>query len=150
MVQASLSFTRRRGILRGLHFQYPPHFEAKLVRCVRGAIFDAFVDLRPESPTYLQHFTVELTAENRRAVYVPPRFAHAHQVLEDNSETLYQVSGFYAPEAESGLSYADPQLAIAWPLPPDVSEKDQAWPPLSEVEPALRGRLTLPQPTAVR
>ena len=129
IAQANLSHNARRGTLRGLHFQFPPAAEAKLVRCTRGAIVDVIVDLRPESPTWLEHITVTLTADNRRALYVPERFAHGYQVLEDDTETLYQVGEFYTPELESGLRYDDARLAIAWPAPvTDISPKDGAWP----------------------
>ena len=115
----------RRGTLRGMHFQYPPAIEAKLVRCMYGAVLDVIVDLRPESPTYLQHVAVELSSDSQRALYVPGRFAHGYQTLQDETTILYQASAFYAPSAESGLRYDDPRLAIAWPLPvAAVSRKD--------------------------
>jgi dTDP-4-dehydrorhamnose 3,5-epimerase len=133
IAQANISFNYRKGTVRGLHFQVPPYAETKFVRCSRGAILDVIVDLRPDSPTYLQHIGVELTAENRRGLYVPERFAHGYQVLDDNTETTYQVGEFYAPAAEGGLRYDDPRLAIAWPLPvTDISDKDRRWPLLSE------------------
>jgi dTDP-4-dehydrorhamnose 3,5-epimerase len=133
IAQANISFNYRKGTVRGLHFQVPPYAETKFVRCSRGAILDVIVDLRPDSPTYLQHVGVELTAENRRGLYVPERFAHGYQVLDDNTETTYQVGEFYAPAAEGGLRYDDPRLAIAWPLPvTDISDKDRRWPLLSE------------------
>ena len=97
IAQANVAFNKRRGTLRGMHFQYPPAAETKLVRCTRGAILDIIVDLRPESPTYLEHVAVELTADNGRALYVPERFAHGYQVLEDATETSYQVGEFYTP-----------------------------------------------------
>ena len=133
IAQANISFNYRRGTVRGLHFQHPPHAETKFVRCSRGAIVDVIVDLRPESPTYLQHVAVELTAENRRGLYVPERFAHGYQVLEDNTETTYQVGEFYTPGAEDGLRYNDPRLGIDWPLPvTDMSDKDRGWPLLAD------------------
>ncbi len=142
IAQTNISFNYRKGTIRGLHFQFPPAAEAKLVRCSRGAILDVIVDLRPESPTYLQHFAAELTAENRRALYVPQRFAHGYQVLEADSETTYYVSEFYTPSIESGLRFSDPRLAIAWPLPPtDMSPKDKEWPLLEEIEALLRKRM---------
>jgi dTDP-4-dehydrorhamnose 3,5-epimerase len=142
IAQANISFNYRKGIVRGLHFQFPPAAETKFVRCSRGAIVDVIVDLRPESPTYLQHVAVELTADNRRGLFVPERFAHGYQVLEDNTETTYQVGEFYTPSAESGLRYSDPRLGIEWPLPAtDMSEKDARWPLLEEVETALRERM---------
>jgi dTDP-4-dehydrorhamnose 3,5-epimerase len=135
IAQANISFSCRKGTVRGLHFQHPPHAETKFVRCSRGAILDVIVDLRPESPTYLQHVAVELTAENRRGLYVPERFAHGFQALEDNTETTYQVGEFYTPAAESGLRYDDPRLGIAWPLPvSDISDKDQRWPLLEAAD----------------
>ena len=91
IAQANISFNYRKGTVRGLHFQHPPHAETKFVRCSRGAILDVIVDLRPESPTYLEHVAVELNADNRRGLYVPERFAHGYQVLDDNTETTYQV-----------------------------------------------------------
>ena len=142
IAQTNISFNRRKGTLRGLHFQHPPAAESKLVRCSRGAIVDVAVDLRPESATYLQHVAVELTAENRRALYVPERFAHGYQVLEDDTETTYYVGEFYTPELEHGLRFDDPRLGIQWPLPPtDMSTKDAAWPLLAEAEVALKARM---------
>jgi dTDP-4-dehydrorhamnose 3,5-epimerase len=142
IAQANISFNYRKGTVRGLHFQFPPAAETKFVRCSRGAIVDVIVDLRPESPTYLQHVAVELTAENRRGLYVPERFAHGYQVLEANTETTYQVGEFYTPAAESGLRYSDPRLAIQWPLPAtDMSDKDQRWPLLDEAEASIRERM---------
>ena len=114
-----------------MHFQYPPAAETKLVRCSRGAVLDIIVDLRPESPTYLQHITVELTADNHRGIYIPERFAHGYQALEDNTETTYHVGEFYTPGCEGGLPYDDPRLQLAWPLPVSVmSDKDRQWKPL--------------------
>jgi dTDP-4-dehydrorhamnose 3,5-epimerase len=142
IAQANISFNYRKGTLRGLHFQFPPAAETKFVRCSRGAIVDVIVDVRPESPTFLQHVAVELTAENRRGLYVPERFAHGYQVLEDNTETTYQVGQFYTPAAESGLRFSDPRLGIDWPLPAtDMSDKDRAWPLLHEVEDTIRERM---------
>jgi dTDP-4-dehydrorhamnose 3,5-epimerase len=144
IAQSNISFNYRKGTVRGLHFQFPPAAETKFVRCSRGAIVDVIIDLRPESPTYLQHVAVELTADNRRGLYVPERFAHGYQVLEDNTETTYQVGEFYTPAAESGLRYNDPALHIEWPLPAtDMSDKDQQWPLLSESEAAIRERMRL-------
>jgi len=144
VAQANISFNYQQGTVRGLHFQFPPAAETKFVRCSRGAILDVIVDLRPESPTYLQHVAVELTADNRRGLYVPERCAHGYQVLEDNTETTYQVGEFYTPAAESGLRYSDPRLAIAWPLPVTAaSEKDRAWCLLQQAEPDIRARMTV-------
>lgn len=137
-VQQNLSVSVRAGTLRGLHFQRPPHAEAKLVRCSRGAIFDVIVDLRAGSPTYLRHFTAELSAENGLELYVPPGFAHAHQTLTDDVELTYLTSAAYAPQAEGGLRYDDPSLGIDWPLPVSaISDKDMSWPLLAPGGPAI-------------
>ena len=131
--QCNLSGNYRAGTMRGMHFQIAPHPEAKLVRCIRGAIVDIIVDMRPESPTRLQHVAVELTADNRRAFYVPPYFAHAYQTLTDDTEVMYQVSGSYEPSAERGLRHDDPALGIQWPLPVSViSAKDASWPLIAD------------------
>jgi dTDP-4-dehydrorhamnose 3,5-epimerase len=144
IAQANLAFNRYKGTLRGMHFQFPPKAESKLVRCPRGGIVDIIVDLRPESPTYLEHIAVELNEENGTALYVPERFAHGYQVLADNTETTYQVGEFYAPETEGGLRYDDPRLGLAWPLPvAEMSEKDDAWALLDEYEPELKRRMSL-------
>jgi dTDP-4-dehydrorhamnose 3,5-epimerase len=128
-VQCSISFNVRRGTLRGLHYQLPPSGEVKLVRCTSGALLDVIVDLRPESPSYLQHIGVELTAQNRRALYVPQMFAHGLQTLADNTEVFYQISEFYAPDLARGLRFDEPKLKIRWPLPVEVmSERDATWP----------------------
>ena len=131
-----------------MHFQFPPAAETKLVRATRGAIVDIIVDLRPESPTYLDHISVELSADNHRALYVPERFAHGYQVLEDDTETSYQVGEFYTPETEGGLRYDDPRLGLDWPLDvTEISDKDRAWSLLDEVEPDLRRRMELEETT---
>lgn len=128
-IQLSLSYSRRRGTLRGLHYQDTPAVETKLVRCVRGAMHDVVVDLRPGSPTYLAHAVVELSAENRRAVYIPPLVAHGFQTLADDTETLYQIDAPYTPDAARGVRYDDPALGISWPLPVSViNDKDRSWP----------------------
>jgi dTDP-4-dehydrorhamnose 3,5-epimerase len=142
IAQTNTAFNAMRGTLRGMHFQYPPAAETKLVRCTRGSILDIIVDLRPESPTYLQNIEVELTADNHRALYVPERFGHGYQVLEDVTETSYQVGEFYAPGHEGGLRYDDPELGLSWPLPvTEISEKDRVWPLLSEVESEVRVKM---------
>jgi dTDP-4-dehydrorhamnose 3,5-epimerase len=144
IAQANIAFNHKRGTLRGMHFQYPPHAESKLVRATRGAIIDIIVDLRPESPTYLQSVSVELSADNHRALYVPERFAHGYQTLEDGTETSYQVGEFYAPGFEGGLSPFDPGLSLKWPLEvTEISEKDRAWAMLDEVGAELRTRMTV-------
>ena len=132
VAQCNLAFNARKGTLRGLHYQVPPHAEAKFIRCVRGAIYDVIVDLRPDSPTYLQHFGLELSSDNRSALYVPERFAHGYQALTDNAEVFYQVSEFYAPGAERGIRYDEPAIRIEWPLPVSViSDKDASWEPFA-------------------
>lgn len=144
IAQANVAFNRHRGTLRGMHFQYPPMAETKLVRAPRGAILDVIVDLRPESPTHLEHVAVELTADNGRSLYVPRRFAHGYQVLEDATETTYMVGEFYAPELEGGLRYDDPRLAITWPLPVgEMSDKDRVWALLDEAGDDVRRRMTI-------
>jgi dTDP-4-dehydrorhamnose 3,5-epimerase len=144
ITQANVAFNKKRGTMRGMHFQFPPAAESKLVRCTRGAIHDIIVDLRPESPTYLDHIAVELTADNHRALYVPERFAHGYQVLEDGTETSYQVGEFYAPHLESGLLYSDPRLGLRWPLPvTEISPKDDRWKLLTDIEADLKGRMSI-------
>lgn len=142
IAQVSIAFNRQRGTVRGMHFQYPPHAETKIVRATRGALLDVVVDLRPESPTYLQHFAVELTAENRRALYVPERFAHGYQALEDGTEASYEIGEFYTPGTEGGLSPFDERLGLSWPLPvTEVAAKDRAWRGLEEAGDELRTRM---------
>lgn len=129
IAQCNLAFTEKKGTIRGLHYQTPPATEAKLFRCISGCNFHVIVDMRPDSTTYLKHFGIELSPQNRRALYVPELFAHGYQTQEDNSEALYQVSEFYSPGNETGLRYDDPKLAINWPSPVTVvSDKDTAWP----------------------
>jgi dTDP-4-dehydrorhamnose 3,5-epimerase len=128
-VQANLAFSKRRGTLRGMHYQVAPYEEAKLMRCIRGAIYDVIIDLRPDSPTYKQWLGGELTADNHKMLYVPEGFAHGYQTLMDNIETFYQVSQFYSPESERGLRYDDPAFGIEWPIDVQViSDKDKSWP----------------------
>jgi len=151
IAQANTAFNIKKGTVRGMHFQYPPAAETKLVRCTRGGILDIIVDLRPESPTYLQHIAVELNEDNYRALYVPERFAHGYQVLRDKTETSYQVGEFYTPGSEGGLLYNDPKLGLEWPLPTTViSDKDRDWKPLSERETELRQKMAVPEPVSVR
>ncbi|ASJ75310.1 dTDP-4-dehydrorhamnose 3,5-epimerase [Granulosicoccus antarcticus] len=129
VVQSNLSFNVSKGTLRGMHYQVAPAEETKLVRCTRGSIVDVIVDMRPDSPTYREHIAVELSAENHRSLFVPANFAHGFQTLEDNTEIMYMVSGFYTPDCERGLRFNDPSLNIQWPLPVDqVSDKDAQWP----------------------
>jgi dTDP-4-dehydrorhamnose 3,5-epimerase len=144
IAQANIASNHKKGTLRGMHFQYPPMAETKLVRCTRGAILDIIVDLRPESETYLQHIAVELNEENMRALYVPERFAHGYQALRDGTDTSYQVGEFYAPSTEGGLRHDDLALGLEWPLPVSVvSPKDQAFPPLRDIEGELKRKMSL-------
>lgn len=129
VAQCSISYNRRKGTLRGLHFQVAPHEEVKLVRCTRGALWDVIVDLRPGSPTFRQHFAVTLTAAERNQLYVPLGFAHGFLTLEDNTEVFYQISEPYAPDSARGYRWDDPAFAIPWPEAPAViSEKDRNLP----------------------
>ena len=134
LVQVNLSFNERAGTLRGMHMQLKPHEEAKCVRCTRGAIYDVVLDLRPESPTYKQWEAVELSADNRRMLYVPEGCAHGYQTLTPETETLYQVSEFYAPDSEQGFRWDDPAFGIEWPDADNrvLSPKDAAWPDFRE------------------
>jgi dTDP-4-dehydrorhamnose 3,5-epimerase len=129
LVQANISWNKRQGTLRGMHYQVAPYAEAKLVRCTRGAIYDVIIDVRPNSPTYKQWIGVELRADNYKLLYVPEYFAHGFQTLEDNTEVTYQVSQFYAPGSERGTRYNDPAFGIEWPIAVHViSDKDKSWP----------------------
>lgn len=128
-VQANVGFSRKRGTLRGLHFQRPPFEEAKLVRCTSGAVFDVVVDLRPGSPTLRQWQGVELAADRHGMVYVPEGCAHGYLTLTDEAEVFYQTSEFYAPEGVAGARFDDPALAIDWPIEvTTVSQQDRSWP----------------------
>jgi dTDP-4-dehydrorhamnose 3,5-epimerase len=120
MVQGNISGSSKRGTLRGLHYQTAPHEEAKLVRCTRGAIYDVIVDLRPGSASHAQWLGVELTADNRRMLYVPEGFAHGYQTLADGTEVAYQVSAFYTPDVERGVRWNDSAFGIEWPITDDV------------------------------
>ena len=127
--QHSMSYSKARGTLRGMHFQTAPHEEAKLVRCLRGAVHDVLLDLRPASPTYLRWEAFELSDRNRRQLYVPKGFAHGFQSLVDDVEVSYLISTLYAPQAASGVRHDDRAFAIRWPLPvTQISPKDRAWP----------------------
>ena len=128
IVQANVSYNKKKGTLRGMHYQKAPHEETKLVRCVRGAIYDVIIDLRPTSPTRGQWIGVELTEGNYKMLYVPENFAHGFETLEDESEVIYQVSQFYTPGAENGIRWDDLAFNIAWPLEVQViSDKDKSW-----------------------
>lgn len=130
IVQCNVSFNPTQGTLRGMHYQAAPYAEAKLVRCTMGALYDVILDLRPDSPTYLEWLGVELSAHNRRMLYVPEGIAHGYQTLLDNTEVFYQVSQFYHPQAEGGVRWNDPAFGIVWPETSHriISEKDQRWP----------------------
>jgi dTDP-4-dehydrorhamnose 3,5-epimerase len=129
IVQSNLSVNHQAGTLRGLHYQRAPHEETKLVRCIRGALFDVVVDLRPGSPSYRRWVGVELTADNQRALFVPRGCAHGFQTLVDDTEAIYDVSAMYAPDHEGGAHHADPAFGIEWPLPvASISDKDRSWP----------------------
>jgi dTDP-4-dehydrorhamnose 3,5-epimerase len=129
LVQCNISFNRRKGTLRGIHYQAKPHEEARLVRCTRGAIYDVIIDLRPYSPTFKQWAAFELTANNHRMLYVPEGYAHGFQTLEDHTEVFYQMSEFYAPAQAGGVRWNDPTFGIQWP-PAEriISKQDQSYP----------------------
>jgi dTDP-4-dehydrorhamnose 3,5-epimerase len=125
-VQLNHSFTKQKGALRGMHFQIPPFSEIKMVRCIAGAVYDVIVDLRKDSSTFLQSFGVELSASNKKMIYIPEGFAHGFQTLSDDCELIYHHSQFYEPNVESGLKYDDPKLNIHWPLVvKNISVRDQ-------------------------
>ncbi len=128
LMQANISFSNKKGTLRGMHYQIAPNQESKLVRCTKGAIYDVIIDLRPNSLTYKQWLGTELTAENYKMLYVPESFAHGFQTLENDTEVIYQVSQFYAPQSERGVRYNDPAFGIKWPVDVQViTDKDNNW-----------------------
>lgn len=128
-VQFNHSHTQRQGTIRGLHFQKPPHAEIKLIRCIRGKVYDVIVDMRYQSPTFLQYIGVELSEQNQQMVYIPEGCAHGFQTLQDDTDLIYHHTAFYVPEQEAGIRYNDPQVHIQWPLPlTDISEKDKNHP----------------------
>lgn len=132
-VQMNHSFTKEKGTVRGMHFQHQPFSEIKMVRCISGAVLDVIVDIRKDSPTFLQHVSVELSAANKKMMYIPEGFAHGFQTLEDNTELIYHHSEFYKPGVEGGLKYNDPLFNIQWPLPIiNLSERDNTHPLLDE------------------
>jgi len=126
LVQCNISFNNKRGTLRGIHYQVAPFPEAKLVRCTMGAIYDVIIDLRADSPTFKQWISVELTAENRRALYIPEDFAHGFQTLIDHTEVFYQMSEFYHPECARGLRWDDLAFGIEWPFAPRIISQQDA------------------------
>ena len=133
-VQCNISYNKRKGTLRGMHYQVDPYAETKLVRCTMGAIYDVIVDLRPDSKTYRQWIAAELSAENRKMIYIPQGFAHGFQTLVDNSEVFYQMSAFYAPECARAVRWNDPQFEIRWPeTERTISQKDKM---IEDFEPA--------------
>jgi dTDP-4-dehydrorhamnose 3,5-epimerase len=135
LVQCSVSFNTRKGTLRGMHYQIPPHAEAKLVRCTRGAIYDVVVDMRLESCTYKEWIAVVLTADKRNMVYVPEGCAHGFLTLADGTEVFYQMSEFYSPESARGVRWNDPTFQIVWPAAIEViSERDRTYPDFEQVQ----------------
>ncbi len=135
VVQCNTSFNREAGTLRGMHYQIDPAPEAKTVRCIRGSFYDMIVDMRPESPSYLQHFGIELSADNGKMLFVPGHFAHGFLTLEPDTQAFYMVSEYYTPGCERGIRHDDPAIGIEWPAPVNVlSEKDAAWPLLQGEE----------------
>ena len=142
-VQENQSMSVLQGTVRGLHFQRPPYAETKLVRALAGALFDVAVDLRQDSPTFGQHFAVELTAANHCCLYIPRGFAHGFCTLASNTIVAYKVDHAYSPHAEGGLFWNDPNLHIGWPIdnePSSISDKDRNWPTLDQLTPLSRGR----------
>jgi dTDP-4-dehydrorhamnose 3,5-epimerase len=130
VVQCNISFNRRRGTLRGMHFQIAPHEEAKLVRCTRGAIHDVVIDLRGSSPTFRRWIAVNISQDNRRMLYIPEGLAHGFQTLQPDTEVLYQMSEYYHPESARGVKWDDPAFGIEWPLEPvAISPRDQSYEP---------------------
>lgn len=128
LAQCNISFNKKRGTLRGMHYQAEPFPEAKLVRCTMGAMYDVMIDLRQNSPTFKQWLAVELTAQNRRALYIPEGFAHGFQTLEDDTEVFYQMSEFYHPECARGVRWDDPAFGVEWALPiTTASPQDSAY-----------------------
>ena len=135
-MQSSVSFNEIAGTLRGMHYQAEPHVETKLVRCTAGAIYDVVIDMRPASKTYLQWCGEELSAENRRSLYIPPGCAHGFITLEDRSEVLYEISEFYHPECARGVRWNDPAFGVVWPRQPArISARDAAYPLLAVERP---------------
>jgi len=143
VAQANVSYNHQAGTLRGMHYQVPPAAETKLVRCTRGAVYDVIIDLRPDSPSYLEHFGIELTEHNRLALYVPEMFAHGYLTLSADAEVVYQVGEFYTPGFERGIRYDDPAFAIQWPAPVTLlSPKDESWPAFDAASAAAEARGT--------
>jgi dTDP-4-dehydrorhamnose 3,5-epimerase len=134
LAESAISFNKKRGTLRGMHYQASPHGQVKIVRCTRGAIYDVIIDLRPESPTFKQWFGIELSAANRLMLYIPTDFAHGFQTLEDESELSYHMSQSYVPESATGVRWNDPAFDISWPQPVSVmAERDRCYPDLASI-----------------
>lgn len=132
-VQLNHSFTKHKGAIRGMHYQHLPYSEIKLVRCISGTVYDVVIDLRKNSSTFLKWFGVELSAENKKMIYIPEGFAHGFQAMSNNCEIIYHHTNFYTRNAEEGIKYNDPLLKLNWPLPiSEISERDQEHPYLSE------------------
>jgi dTDP-4-dehydrorhamnose 3,5-epimerase len=137
VVQINNSLSAKAGTLRGMHYQLPPAAETKIVRCIRGALYDVIIDLRPDSSSFGRWFGAELSAENRSMMFVPQGFAHGFLTLVDDTEAIYLVNASYSPEAERGLRFNDPRFSIVWPRTPvEISDKDRNWP---NYEPVLHG-----------
>jgi dTDP-4-dehydrorhamnose 3,5-epimerase len=133
LVQSNIAFSKKKGTLRGMHYQVAPHAEVKLVRCTKGAIYDVVIDLRPDSSTFKQWIFAELTEKNFKMIYVPEGFAHGYQSLVDDTEVFYHVSDFYSLEHERGVRYNDQTFQISWPLEiSSISDKDKSWPDFSK------------------
>jgi len=140
-VQDNHSLSPEVGTVRGLHFQLPPYAQAKLLRVTRGAVFDVAIDLRDGSPSYGRHVSVTISASAWNQIFIPAGFAHGFCTLEPDTEVIYKVTDYYAPEAESGVLWNDPDLGIPWPVGADeaiLSDRDRAWPPLSEISKVFR------------
>lgn len=135
LVQCNISFNIKKGTLRGMHYQIKPHEEAKLVRCTQGSIYDVIIDIRPDSPTFKLWYGLNLSALNRKMLYIPEGFAHGFQTLEDNTEVFYQMSNFYHGESARGLRWNDPDLGINWILTENliISERDNRYPAIMEI-----------------
>jgi dTDP-4-dehydrorhamnose 3,5-epimerase len=132
-VQINHSFNKNKGTIRGMHFQRPPHTETKLIRCIEGSVYDVAVDLRKNSPTYLNYFGLELSSKNLKSILIPDGLAHGFQTLEDNSALIYHHTNFYTPNAEDGVRYNDSRLNISWKLPPiNINNKDLSYPLINQ------------------
>lgn len=139
LVQCSISFSKKRGTLRGMHYQAKPFEEARLVKCTAGAIYDVIIDLRPDSPTYMNWISLELTGGDRRMLYIPEGFAHGFQTLQDKTEVFYQMSEFYVPERARGVRWDDPAFSIEWPgAARIISERDRTYPDFAPVKGSVK------------